>query len=228
MNESLLLTLGRAQKKNRIQRKSREERSSGFMMPQLWGEKLSRNFSRSLGLSCPNCLYGLKKLSPSNYRYIRRIQSQKKELSLLAVNGEERRPVRVTPGSFGEVCHCISADVSQLPQPELKGCPVMQRWERVTPHSCHFWPGRVEECIREFPLLMPHKAELPRQMFFWKLSLVTNKCGHWLYISRGVARHHGLCSMINRPRALLFTIKINICKSIGGNSLSITNQLFER
>lgn len=27
------------------------------------------------------------------------------------------------------------------------------------------WPRRVEECIRGVPVLMPHRAELPRQMF---------------------------------------------------------------
>lgn len=86
---------------------------------------------------------------------------------------------RVTQGSFSEVCHSshhhftppytpLSASLS--PPMCHKGAARPCRNEEESPHILAItWPRRVEESIRGVPSLTPHKAELPRQMCFWKL-----------------------------------------------------------
>lgn len=110
---------------------------------------------------------------------IRRIEG--KLSSPLAVDGEERRPKRVTTrGSFKWSVPLLS---SSLHPPLLhyhsfnrlicalwgEGCPVMQKWRRVIPHSCH---NLVAHCGGMRPLgAFTDTAQAARANVFFNFSL---------------------------------------------------------
>lgn len=160
INEWGVYTLRRVLKTRRLHRETLR-RSSSFMMPVSWG-KVSSVFSTRWVISCPNFALDWKDSipltlfltpnAPSNSRYIRRVKWDLETFFFFFfyVNWEERATRRVTRGSISEeaatpLIICPPTLLSVSPTMCLhklfglrgRGCLVMQKWQRVIPHSCH-------------------------------------------------------------------------------------------